>query len=348
MAVTAPELTLPALARMMREAITDRSYQQQTRLGSDVADYLAWARLNLAARSLVIYEGYLARLCVLLAEEDPSADEVTAEMLLRGLNEYNTPSLRIVKTAYNNFFSWACRWGRCDKNPVDLLPRLREAPQKVYDVFTAAEQARLIKAADALPMPRLQRLRVLCFVELGVRKDEARWLRPSDFDPIAKVVVVTHGKGGKQRIVDIGDDLWRAFVQYRNTPIPRVRAEDERGFFHEDRTPADDDFLFFPFGASRVTGQPTWTNPRTQWSPRSIHNWWVKVVDEAGVKYRSLHMNRHTVGTDLATAGADSFEIQDWLGHADPGTTKGYVHNSRARLNKARTRLDEYRRGQTA
>ena len=59
-------------------------------------------------------------------------------------------------------------------------------------------------------------------------------------------------------------------------------------------------------------------------------------------------MARHTVGTDLATAEADSFTIRDWLGHADVSTTQTYVHNSRSRLNTGRSRLDEFRKGQQA
>lgn len=82
-------LTLPELSRMMADAIRDRRYQQETRLGRAVAEYLAWARVKLAPRSLVIYEGYLARLCEHLADQDPGVDEVTEEMLLEALREHD-------------------------------------------------------------------------------------------------------------------------------------------------------------------------------------------------------------------------------------------------------------------
>jgi len=335
---------------MMRDAIIDRSYQTDTRLGGVVAQYLAWKEMGASARTLAIYEPYLARLCTMWADQDPGPDELTEEMLLEYLGSYPAGSRKLVKTALRGFFKWASspKRGHLPYNPVDDLPPLRDVSARVYNVFSVAEQAMLVKAADALPMPRVERLRALCFIELGIRKDEARWLQPQDFDTVAKVVVVTHGKGGKQRTVPMGDDLWRAFVQYRNHPVPRVRMTDNDGTWHEDRKPLDDDWLFFPNGVTK-TGRVTWTDPRQQWSQRSMHNWWLRLFAAAGVKtYRSMHMARHSVGTDLATAGADAFTIRDWLGHADMSTTQTYVHNSRSRLNTGRSRLDEFRKGQQA
>jgi integrase len=342
--MTTAALTLPELARMMAAAITDRSYQRDTRLGASVADYLAWKKFRAAERTLTIYEGYLARLCVHLAHVDPSVDEVTPEMLLEALGEYPRGSWRLVRTTYSDFFKWACRWGHTDRNPVDLLPPIPEPPMRVYNVFTAAEQAQLIKAADKLPLPWVQRLRVLCLLDLGLRKEEARLLQAGAFDPVAKTVVV-RGKGSKERMLQFGDELWRAYVTFRNRPLPLVRMMDERGDYKENRPPRDTDYLFFSYGANQ-SGRVTFTNPAEPSSQRAMHHWWAsQVIPAAGVKYRSMHMARHTVGTDLASAETDSFAIQDWLGHADPGTTKVYVHNSRARLANARRRLDDYRQG---
>lgn len=343
-AVAEPRLTLPELALMMRAAIRDRRYQQETRLGGAVAEYLAWARLKLAARSLEIYEGYLARLCILLADRDPAVDAVTADMLLEGLGEHQAGSFKIVRTSYSEFFEWAVLWDRCQKNPAKKLPKMPEPTEKVYEVFTALEQGRLIKATDTMPLPWVQRTRVLCLIDLGIRKEEARGLRICDFDMIAKVAVI-RGKGGKERLVPISEELWRAVVTFRNRPLPKVRMTDKDGSYREDRAPVDDDHLFFAYGATK-TGLITFTNPARPLSERGMHAWWAQyVVPAAGIKYRSMHMARHTVATDLADADADSFTIQDWLGHADPKTTKIYVHNSRSRLQKGRTKLDEYREG---
>lgn len=345
MTATAARLTVPELAAMMQDAIRDRRYQQETRLGGAVAEYLAWARVRLAPRSLVIYEGYLARLCLRLAADNPAVDEVTDKHLLQGLEEYERGSFKLVKTAYRAFFTWACLTDRCRRNPVDLLPKVPEPPMKVYDVFSVPEQAQLIRAAGQLPLPWIQRLRVLCLIDLGIRSEEARMLQPLDFD-VAERVVVVKGKGSKERVVPFGDDLLRAFIGYRNRLIPNVRMTDERGRYRDNRPPRDDDYLFFPCGLDRAGLSVTWTDPFKPLADRSIRSWWERVVETAGVRYRSLHMNRHTLGTNLSDAGAGLETIQDWLGHADPGVTKVYIHNSRSRLQRGRGALDAYRKAQ--
>lgn len=339
----APVLTLGDAVRMIEAAIRDKTYQRETRLGSSVADYLAWKRFRASERTLVIYEGYLARLCIDLAHIDPDVSDVTEQMLLDVLGHYERGSWRLVRTTYSDFFRWASLRDLCRKNPVDFLPKIPEPPMRVYDVFNVTEQAKLIKATDRMPLPWVQRLRVLCLIDLGVRKEEARLLTPSCFDPVSKVAVVT-GKGGKERVVPFGDELWRAFVQFRNRPVPKVRMHDEKGAYREARLPLDDDFVFFPIGVTK-TGSVTWTDPSKPLAKRSMHTWWERCFESAGVRYRSMHMNRHTLGTDLADAEADSFTIREWLGHANVATTQVYVHNSRGRLQRGRGKLDEYRQG---
>ena len=333
-------LTLAEAAAVLADPMRDRSYQTETRLGGAVADYLAWKRLEVSDRTLEIYEGYLARLCISLIGTDPTVDEVSSQMLLDALTVYERGSLKLVRTAYSEFFDWAIEWGhRTGVNPVKKLPKIPPPPMKVYDVFTPAEQALLIKAADRRPLPWIQRLRVLCFTDLGIRSDEARLLQPDSFDLQARVVVVT-GKGGKERVIPFGDELHRAYMGYLNRPIPNVRNDGRL----EARPPYGDDYLYFPLGAK--AGTLLWCDPHRPLKPRSMRSWWDTIIEEAGVRYRSLHMNRHTLGTNLSDAGQGLETVQDWLGHADPKTSKVYVHNSRARLQKGRAALDAYRKAQ--
>lgn len=329
---------------MIDAAIRDSSYQRETRLGGAVASYLAWKKLRASARTLEIYEGYLARLSIHAAGRgNPGVGQVDAQLLLDALSQYDRGSVRLVRTVYSDFFKWACRWGHRDRNPVDLLPPVAEPPMKVYDVFTAAEQAQLLKATDALPMPWVHRLRVHCLIDLGIRKAEARRLQVQHFDAQLKVVSV-HGKGGKQRVVPLSEDLWRGYVGFRNRPLPKVRhLDDDGGSYRHDRPPRDDDYVFFPCGGDR-SGGLAWTNPAKALSDRGMHAWWQQLVETAGVRYRSMHMNRHTFGTELASAETDAFTIRDWLGHADVSTTQVYIHNSRSRLNVGMQKLEEYRR----
>lgn len=345
--VDEPRFTADEWRSILGDPIRDKAYQRTTRLGGSVRDYLVWKRPEAAERSLEIYEGYLAELCMhlMLHHGDPVIGEVTAPMLLDAAQRHPIGSYGIVRTSYRGFFGWAEDWADVLPNPARRLPRKRPQPAKVYEIFTPVEQAKLIKAAERLPLPWVQRLRVLCFVDLGIRSEEARGLQPSDFD-LAQRVVVVKGKGDKERVIPFGDDTFRAFIAYRNRPIPNVRMTDKHGPYRDARAPLDDDYLFFPYGQNKRAGV-TWTDPFRQMSSRGLRSWWTdKVVATAGVKYRSLHMNRHTMGTNLSDAGEPLETIQDWLGHADPSTSKIYVHNSRSRLKRGRGALDDYRKAQ--
>lgn len=338
-------LTLPELARMMRDLIQHDGYES-TRLGSAVQQYLAWAENGLAARSLVIYEALLAALCVHVAADDPGTDQVTEEMLLGCLRTISPGQRRLAKTAWSGFFKWAShpKRGLCPYNLVSDLPALREPATKVYDIFSLAEQARLAKATDRMQLPWVQRLRVRCVIDLGARSEELRGLQPMNFDLHERVVVVL-GKGNKERLIPFGDDLFKAFVGYRNRPIPAAEHLDAGDRWLEPRKPLDDDYLFFPYG---VTGDSiAWTRPGTQLADRSIRKWWDRVIAESGIRYRSLHTARHTVATNLVDAEADAYTVKEWLGHADLRAGEVYVHNSRSRLQRGRGKLDEYRKGQT-
>lgn len=341
----APGLTLQDAQRMIDNAIRDRTYQQ-TRLGSAVREYLAWLAMGRSARTLEIYELYLATLCIHVAADDPAVDEIDEAMLLGCLTTIPAGSRRLARTAWSGFFRWASSPRRrlCPYNPVQELPALRRPVAKVYDIFSPTEQGRIALATDRMPLPWVQRLRARCVIDLGARSAELRGLQPQHFDLNERVVVV-YGKGSKERLVPFGDDLFKAFIGFRNRPIPAVEHHDAGGRWLEPRKPRDDDYLFFPYGVT--AGVVGWTRPAKQLSDRAIRYWWERLTDTAGVRYRSLHMARHSLGTDLSTAGEDLGTIQDWLGHADPKTTKIYVHNSRSRLQQGRKALDQYRQRHT-
>lgn len=346
-----PRFTAAEWSRIVADPTRDNAYQQITRLGGAVAKYLAWKRLSASARTLVIYELYLATLCIHLKIDhgDPAIEDVTIEMLLSAAEQHPLGSYKLVRTAYRDFFSWAEEVAEIvPRSVARKMPKARPVPRKMYDIFTPVEQAKLIAATDLMPLPWVQRLRALCFIDLGVRSEEARLLQPADFDLVARAVVIREegAKGDKERVVQFSDDLFKALVTFMNRPIPNVRQRDERGAFRDARQPRDHDYLFFPLGFHKATGAVTWTDPARPLADRSMRSWWPRVVAEAGVRYRSLHMHRHTVGTQLSEAGEGIETIGEWLGHADPKTSMIYVHNSRSRLSRARGSLDSWRKAQ--
>lgn len=345
-----PRFTASEWSRIFSDPTANDAYQRVSRLGSSVANYLAWKRREASERTLVKYKLYLATLCIVTATEydDPDVHGVTAEMLLRSAERHPPDSYRVARVAYRNFFEWAIDWEGLTLSPARKLPRARPKQQVIHDIFNPGEQAKLMRAADQMPAPWIQRLRILAFIDLGIRSEEARLLRVHDVDtdPSARVVVIRNAKGGKERAVPFGEEFFKSFAIFKNRPIPNVRMEDADGPFKEDRRPRDDDYLFFPLGFHRASGAVTWSDPTRPLADRSMRSWWDKVTELSGVRYRSLHMNRHTFGTNLSDAGEGIETIKEFLGHADPKTSLIYVHNSRTRLQRGRGNLDAWRRAQ--
>lgn len=339
-----PRLTLTEWAAYHRDPTKDKSYQRNSRLGPTVRDYLAWKRIGRTAETTLDgYERTLARLCTHHPHAEPA--DITAAQLLVFMQSYPAGSWPRVRSALAGFFRYCVQWGHTPSSPVDFLPSVRTRSSRIYDIFAITEQAKLVTSQDQSLLPHRDRLGVLIF-QLGVRKSEARRLQPAHFDVTARVVYVT-GKGGKERIVPFDDELWLALLEFMNAPIPQARQTDGRGqSFVEARLPRDTDFIFFPSGATGrdEEKQLLWTDPTRPMSSTAMHRWWVATVERAGIRYRSLHMNRHTTGTNLVDADVDSFSVRDWLGHADTRTTEIYVHNSRQRLQRASARLSALRK----
>jgi site-specific recombinase XerD len=339
-----PRYTLAEWAAYHRDPTKDNAYQRNSRLGPVVRDYLAWKRVGRSAEAtLDAYERTLARLCRDLPNHAPA--DVTSAELMVFIESFPPGSWPKVRSHLSTFFRYCVQWDHCVANPVDRVPSMRSKSKRVYDIFAMTEQAKLVAAQDNSLLPQRDRLGVLIF-QLGVRKNEARLLQPHHFDITARVVFV-QGKGGKERIVPFDEDMWFALMEFMNTEIPQVRARDKRGrWYVEQRLPKDDDYIFFPYGATGrdETTRILWADPSKPMSKTAMHRWWVSAVDRAGIRYRSLHMNRHTTGTNLVDADVDSFSVRDWLGHADTRTTEVYVHNSRQRLQRAAERLTLLRR----
>src|SRR4051812_1396760 len=104
-----PTFTFDEWSRIVSDPTRDNAYQRVTRLGGSVRDYLAWKKPSASERTLRIYEGYLAALCVHLAqnEGDPDVTQVDATMLLHASGKHPPGSYKVVRTAYRDFFQWA-------------------------------------------------------------------------------------------------------------------------------------------------------------------------------------------------------------------------------------------------
>ena len=125
-----------------------------------------------------------------------------------------------------------------------------------------------------------------------------------------------HGKGGKTRIVPVGEEAAAALRRY----LERGRGRRAARRLAEGDAPSEGRLLL-----SR-TGRPLLTS--------DIRRLVVKYCGIAGIEAASPHMLRHAYATHMLERGADLRAIQELLGHASVSTTQVYTHVSGAHLRR--------------
>lgn len=233
-----------------------------------------------------------------------------------GTRGYARTSVARKAAAIGSFYGWAARRGMVEGNPAALLSRPARA-SRLPTVLKVGEAERL---ATAPPPGDAVGLRDRAVLELlygsGLRVAEACGLNLGDLDLEGQRVRVM-GKGGKERVVPMGDFAATALADY---------LERGRGAFlprGEPLEPGGEEALFFNRRRKRMT-------PR---DARAMVNRYVRVA-LAG-RSVSPHTLRHSFATHLLEAGADIRAVQELLGHASLATTQRYTHVSRSRLFEA-------------
>jgi tyrosine recombinase XerC len=213
--------------------------------------------------------------------------------------------------AIRTFGEHLTRTGAAASNPAELLPTPKRA-SRLPRVIGRDDSARLL---DRIPATTPLEVRDRAMLELayasGLRVEELRTLRTEDLDFESEAVRV-RGKGGKERVVPIGEPAQAALRRYLETARPALAGRDS------------DATLFLS-----VRGRPLHTSDVR----RRLERWVRAAGLESGV---SPHTLRHSFATHLLEGGADLRSIQELLGHASVSTTQVYTRVEPGRLR------DEY------
>jgi len=179
-------------------------------------------------------------------------------------------------------------------------------PNKLPSVLNDSEVKQLIKVCVLL---KHRLLLGLCY-GCGLRCNEVCQLRIGDVDLERRMVHVRQGKGGKDRILPLGDLLCRGVKTYLQQAHPQI-------FLFE----GNNGEAFSPRGAQWVMSQ---------------------AVKRSGIvkKDVSLHTLRHTYATHLLEQGVNIVTIKELLGHAHIDTTMIYLHLARPMVTMAFSPMD--------
>ncbi len=209
--------------------------------------------------------------------------------------------------AVRGFFRFLVLDRRLASSPADEL-RAPHAWPALPRFLTIEQVDRLIAQPDpSTPRGARDRAMIEVLYATGLRVSELVGLRPPDLHLEAGYLTCT-GKGGKQRLVPMGDQAAGWVARYLRESRPRLlgRRTSPR-LFVNGRGGALSRVGFWKIlkGHARAAGLPTGVSP---------------------------HVLRHSFATHLLDRGADLRAIQLMLGHADLSTTQIYTHVLEARM----------------
>ena len=216
--------------------------------------------------------------------------------------------------AVRAFYRHLVERGSIEANPADLVATPRRGSY-LPRVLRPAEVVGLLERVPASgPLELRDRAMLEVAYSAGLRAQELVDLDVESIDPDAEEVRV-EGKGGKTRVVPVGEPAWRALDRY----LGRARAALAAGA-------GGDRALFLSKTGRRLSTSDVRRRLTLQARRAAL---------QGGV---SPHTLRHSFATHMLEGGADLRAIQELLGHASVSTTQTYTRVESGRLKMVYSR----------
>jgi tyrosine recombinase XerC len=261
------------------------------------------------------YEQEISQFLDFLKDEGVDCwDEVDRQVLRRYLlwlrkEGYVEASMARRLSELRSFCRYLVQEGDLASNPLEVVSSPK-VPRRLPRYLNPDEIEALLNAPD---ISTHQGQRDKAILEIlygaGVRLGELVALNLSNLN-LSKGQVLVWGKGGKERVVLLGDPAVRALRTY---------ISDGRSELLRKKTAKA---LFLNRFGGRL-------------SRRSIGLILDKYSKLSGLwKKVTPHLLRHTFATHMLEGGADLRAVQELLGHAQPTTTEIYTHVTPSRLRE--------------
>ena len=272
-----------------------------------------WLEDGLSPKTLESYRRDLSQLFTWLEPQScppqgADAGHIQAFLAHRSLDEkVKARSLARQLTTIKRYHRWLLREGRRDDDPTLTVepPRL---PKPLPKSLAEAEVEALLAAPDVnTPLGLRDRAMLETLYAAGLRVSELVGL-PLAAVSLSDGVVRIYGKGGKERLVPLGEDAREWIERY---------ASEARPIILKGRGSAA---LFVTDLGGPMTRQMFWYLIKRHSATAGI------------AQSLSPHTLRHAFATHLLNHGADLRVVQELLGHSDIGTTQIYTFVARERL----------------
>lgn len=278
----------------------------------------SWMEKGLSEHSLSNYRRDLIQFGAWLDQRNTAVDRCQRADLFEYLSHLHLAGLSARSTArklsaLRGFFRWALREKLVADDPTVTVerPRLGRALPKTLSEDDVDALLAAPDTSTALGLRDRAMLEVL--YAAGLRVSELVGLTLGQVNQRQGLVRIL-GKGGKERLVPLGDEALAWLQQYLHDARPVLMAD------------GASDILFPSRRGRAMTRQTFWHRLR-------------HVAVRAGVqKPLSPHTLRHAFATHLLNHGADLRVVQLLLGHSDLSTTQIYTHVAQQRLKDLHAR----------
>lgn len=271
-----------------------------------------WVEAGLSANTLAAYRGDLRSYSAWLAGAGQDLLAAGSEQLLaylatrvRGGTEARTTS-RIL-SSLRRFYRYQVREGGIEADPTADVERPRLS-RPLPHALTEAEVEALVAAPDVGdPIEHRDRTMLELLYATGLRVSELVGLPMEAVNSRQGLVRLT-GKGGKERLVPMGEEASAWLTEYLTATRPALLGSRRTGA------------LFVTRRGAAMSRQAFWYRIREH-------------ARRAGIRRDiSPHTLRHSFATHLINHGADLRVVQLLLGHSDLSTTQIYTHVAQERL----------------
>jgi len=271
-----------------------------------------WVERGVSDHTLTAYGSDLQGVAVALDKQGKGLCSAARDNLLdylaqrvqQGVSPRTTARLL---SSMRRFYQYLLREGRVDQDPTAQI----DAPKLGRPLPKSLTEEDVEALLDAPDIGTALGLRDRAMLELlyasGLRVSELVGLKLSEVS-MAQGVVRVFGKGGKERLVPMGEECldW----------LQRYKDEARAGLLSGKVS----DAVFVTRRGDAMTRQAFWYLIK-------------RYALQAGINTSlSPHTMRHAFATHLLNHGADLRVLQMLLGHSDLSTTQIYTHVARERL----------------
>lgn len=301
-------LTIAEAARIMREAVKDKTYLEFP-LGQEVAGYLRAKRKRLTDASFRDYEASLDKFVRYFM--DLELKDFEPPVGTRRLEEFMDAQWgKKAPRTYNknlsilgDFFEHKVIRGELHGDPTTPIERARNR-----DVYRTTFNADQIRAIIASQDDMRDRIAVRLLLDFGLRKGALTAVQFKHFDHYQRrLTIFTKGE------------------KVRTLPIPSKPFWNDLERLILDVEAKPNDFLMWRMKTIPRAGVRRF--PDKPMSDHGMHAWWYRCLEKAGVVEKGttsgerMHKARHTAGQRVLDATGNLKAVQKLLGHASIQTT---------------------------